>query len=445
MRNKALLVVGLLASLLLFVYLTNNDSRHFKWDRYTDFRHNDDEPFGCQLFDSIAAATLPNGYTVAKGEIDDVLDTIGGGRSLLLMELADSIDIDFAHRLDSFVRSGNKLMIVDHWFKSKYVIWGAMHLFQVDIFEEQMLRGSILNHSDMATLQMRDEASGQIDVSYAVASSFISYMCDSFEVTSTIQVPETIDGADYFDGTAIGPVENYSHGDTVEYVVTDFVASDSVGNVLSAKCKVGKGEVHIVATPLLFTNYGALDKEISRYLSFQLSQISDYPVVRVEIPEYDYSESENKVSPLYYMLGQPPLRWALYVLLAAVLLFMFFTARRRQRIIPPDNRPVNRNLQFVEMLGLLYYQRHDNRDMLSKKYTYFKEELRRRLMLDFGNEDEDAANVLKLAQATGMAEEELAGVIRSLRMNTSPERDENLDDSELTYLIDKMNDILKNI
>ena len=451
MKRNIWLVFAFLAVALLFVFLRSNEVREFEWDYSTRFLHSDDEPFGCQLFDSLAQATLPNGYTVTTDDIMDVTDSAGERRALLMIGTNESFTRDQIMRLDSFVRHGNKLMIVARHFDEPRVIWGTVSEYDANYFDRQTLKESIVEHKNIVRLRLEDGKETELDVSYAVASSFINSMTDSFNITATIQVPDTMKDAKDFSGTVVYPPHKKDSDDNVggqlaklHYIVEE-EGKNCGKNVVSAMYKFGDGEVHIVTNPLLFTNYGALDKDISKFLSFQLSQISDCHIYRLEKTVKYGEPEENKVSPLYYMLGQRPLRWAVYVLLAAALLFMAFTAKRRQRVIPPDTRPVNRNLQFVEMLGQLYFQSHDNRDMLTKKYTYFKEELRRRLMIDIGNEEEIRDNVRKLSQTTGLPEEEMAGVLHSLSMNTSDRQNEALGDEELQYLIDKMNNILKHI
>lgn len=72
--------------------------------------------------------------------------------------------------------------------------------------------------------------------------------------------------------------------------------------------------------------------------------------------------AQVQMSPFRYFLSQPPLRWALYLSMASILLFMIFTARRKQRAIPVIREPENKSLEFVELIGTLYYQKKDHAD-----------------------------------------------------------------------------------
>lgn len=167
---------------------------------------------------------------------------------------------------------------------------------------------------------------------------------------------------------------------------------------------------------MLFTNYGILDDECRDFVMRVLTQVADRPVVRTtaylsNIGKY----TEEEQSPLRYFLTQPPLRWAIYLTLLTIIIFMVFTARRRQRIIPIVEEPENRNREFVGLIATLYEQRRDYRDLVLKKFTYFAEELRREQHLDITDAADDDRNIGLLAQRTGINADEIATLIAELR------------------------------
>ncbi len=111
-----------------------------------------------------------------------------------------------------------------------------------------------------------------------------------------------------------------------------------------------------------------------------LSQMGGFPIVRTE--GYMKETAQVQMSPFRYFLSQPPLRWALYLSMVSILLFMIFTARRKQRAIPVIREPENKSLEFTELIGTLYYQKKDHADLVHKKFIYFAEELRREIQVD---------------------------------------------------------------
>ena len=171
----------------------------------------------------------------------------------------------------------------------------------------------------------------------------------------------------------------------------------------------GKGEVILASTPLLFTNYGVLDGKNAAYLFRILSQMGGFPIVRTE--GYMKETAQVQMSPFRYFLSQPPLRWALYLSMVSILLFMIFAARRKQRAIPVIREPENKSLEFAELIGTLYYQKKDHADLVRKKYLYFAEELRKEIQVDVEEVAEDERSFGRIARKTGMEAGEIAAFI----------------------------------
>lgn len=82
-----------------------------------------------------------------------------------------------------------------------------------------------------------------------------------------------------------------------------------------------------------------------------------------------------------YVLSQPPLQSAYYLMLLTLLLYFVVESKRRQRVIPVLKPLVNRSLQFVKTIGSLYFNQKNNTDLARKKIIYFKEFLRERYYL----------------------------------------------------------------
>lgn len=177
-------------------------------------------------------------------------------------------------------------------------------------------------------------------------------------------------------------------------------------------------------------------------LSFRiLSQMGGFSIVRTE--GYMKETAQAQMSPFRYFLSQPPLRWALYLSMVSILLFMIFTARRKQRAIPVIREPENKSLEFAELIGTLYYQKKDHADLVRKKYLYFAEELRREMQVDVEEVAEDERSFGRIARKTGMEAGEIAAFIREVRPVVYGGR--SISEEEMKRLIDKMNEIINHI
>ena len=127
--------------------------------------------------------------------------------------------------------------------------------------------------------------------------------------------------------------------------------------------------------------------------------------------------------------------------LLTVVLLLCFTARRRQRPIPVMSPPENRSLEFVKLIGTLYYQRETPSALLRKKYVYFADELQRCTGVDLLSETSADERADRLAEKTGADRTQLLALLTRLDAirAESPLR---ADDEEMKRLVDRMNDLL---
>ncbi len=204
--------------------------------------------------------------------------------------------------------------------------------------------------------------------------------------------------------------------------------ADSATNFVAIRW--GKGRFFIHTMPQVFSNYNMVDPENARYIAKALSYM---PVREIFWEEYytdatyagsranDYSDDlsetdslqlaenrtgenwdESRAYPMRkndqarendsifrFLLSEAALRWALYLTLAGLVLFVFFEAKRRQRIVPVIPPLANASLEFTETVGRLYYQHRDHKNIAEKKITYFLEIIRNRFYLNTNKMDND--------------------------------------------------------
>lgn len=216
--------------------------------------------------------------------------------------------------------------------------------------------------------------------------------------------------------------------------------SGSLIPAVALSYRVGQGEIILVSTPLLFTNYGVTDGHNATYIFRLLSRLSDLPLYRTQA--YGIGAQEQR-SPLRYFLSQPALRWALYLTVITLVLFIFFTARRRQRPIPIIRKPENRTLEFAQLIGTLYYQRRNHADLVAKHFCYFCETLRRTAQLDAEDPADDDILAHRLAQKTGMDELPIRRLLAQLRPIIASQQ--VVTEEQMKHYIDRMNELTNHL
>ena len=81
-------------------------------------------------------------------------------------------------------------------------------------------------------------------------------------------------------------------------------------------------------------------------------------------------------SPLRVLFNNPALATAYYTLILSIIIFMLIGIKRKQRIIPVIEPLKNTTLQFVDVVGTLYYQTGNHKNIADKKIQFFLEFIR---------------------------------------------------------------------
>lgn len=191
---------------------------------------------------------------------------------------------------------------------------------------------------------------------------------------------------------------------------TTVIAANEQYRPVTLRMKWGKGDIILNSTPLMFTNICLLSADNADFVSAQLSYL---PASELTWTEYYQLGRREITTPLRFILLNEPLRWAYYIALFSLVVFMLFELKRRQRIIPVIPPLANTTLEFVSTIGDLYHQNGDHKNIAEKKITYFLEQVRTKYALNT-NQLNDAFS-MALAKKTGKEEVEVTALIRAVR------------------------------
>ena len=134
----------------------------------------------------------------------------------------------------------------------------------------------------------------------------------------------------------------------------------------------GSGSIFLNSIPTGYTNLHILDTINYLYAERTLSILSDYDFL-IWDEYYKIGKPQGHGSPLRQILLVPAFRWAYWISLASILLFIIFHAKRKQRIIPIIESYKNSNKEYVETVGSLYYNTSSYKNIIDKKLLFFRE------------------------------------------------------------------------
>ncbi|MGF6850838.1 putative integral membrane protein [Chitinophaga sp. W3I9] len=188
------------------------------------------------------------------------------------------------------------------------------------------------------------------------------------------------------------------------------------------------GFIYLLLNPYTFTNYFLLHKQNVKALETQLSYlISDAGnVYWDDFYNSQHSAQSGDFSEWQVLMRYASMRWALWLSVILLLLYVVFESKRRQRIIPDKPAVNNTSLEFVDAIGQLYYQQHNNYNLAHKMIIHFMEYIRSSYYLNTNVlNDEFIASLARKSQVP-------EGDIRALlQMVHNIQLEENISDDDL--------------
>lgn len=418
--------------------------RQFQWE--PTFGHEDDQPFGCMVFDSIMVQTMPHGYTVKNETLSSlrhrgILDKPHGIVILTTDPIAGDVLINDILPL---VEQGNVVLVGadqiyaledtlglwfdwNNYFDIRYIAGKHLEKYPVnwvDTTDGYPVGSSLCRvYDEMVYRVIKIVGKGKRDKDGWV-----------FDKDTGVWLPPDVDEED--------SETEAKEPDTGKFVYKT-LATYGDDNIIAISTSQGKGELILLSAPLLMTNYAILNHDNGAVLIHRLmNRMKHLPVIRVG--SYKEEPFYEKESPFYVLLERPPLRWAIYLTLMGIVLYCIFTARRRQRVIPVIRQPQNGNLEFVRLIGTLYWQDANHQALLKKKLTYTAEEIYRQTGLDIMDSDGEKETIVQLARLTGMSANDLHVVISNVK-DAADNLSRAVSEAEMKTLIAELDKIVSKI
>jgi hypothetical protein len=213
------------------------------------------------------------------------------------------------------------------------------------------------------------------------------------------------------------------------------------GKPVLIETQYGKGSILIHRTPLAFTNMALLEEKNVDHLEKILDEI-DYNGIIYNVPpksKFPDGNGKEKKSPLQFILASPALSWAYYITMGCLLLFLFFNVKRRQAAIPIAPPKANSTLEFVDALSKIYYQKHNNTNIVKHKYRIFNTFIRTRYHINMIKDKAEFARVISMKSGINLKEVETL-----LKMMEAYSNIKELSDDQLIVLHKQLDNFYKN-
>lgn len=353
-----LVFVGLLL-VLYFVVQTSKPAESNKTSWASSFSSFHDQPYGTKLVHDLLIDIFPESEIrlIQKTAYQAVDSTFLSKKAYIVINNNFEIDKWDTGALLKFVHKGNHVLIAAENFSRS--LKDSLHF---------------LNETFSFSFDLKQEQAESQD-------STLANFSDS-ALQNTI-------GYNFYANNTKGFFNEYDDN------TTEVLATNNQGFANVIRIPHGTGSFILCSSPYLLTNYHLLYENHHDFISKVFSHIPEgTDILWDEYYKVDYQRAlamnnGSGSGDLSFILGEPELAWAWYLIVAAMLLYILVERKRKQRIIPIVKPHANLTVDFVRTIGGLYFQSQNHKNIAEKKIKVFLEYIRARYFLKTHNINQD--------------------------------------------------------
>jgi hypothetical protein len=351
MDKRSKIIIGLFVGVVILIILTEfTKPKPLDWrPSYTSYHK---KPFGGHILFQELKSIFPEGAALKNRPTYSVLTELDSTETSNYLIIGGHVDLDRT--------TIEKLLDYVHRGSSVFIATERLPRYLADTLNLSIQSTSTILEDSVRLSLTHKTFRGQ--------NAFIQRGSSKSHIKSLDSLNSTILGHARFTKDSLETLlDGESEWGQIEVEEVNFI-----------KTKLGKGHFYVHANPIAFTNYYMLyghSEYVSRCLSYLPEQATYWD---------DYLKDGRQIidSPLRYVLNQDALRWAYYLGVVGLLLFMIFRAKREQRIIPIVKPLENSSVAFAKTVGNLYFQHQDYADLIQKKINFFLAEIRANYHVD---------------------------------------------------------------
>ncbi|QNL50663.1 DUF4350 domain-containing protein [Olivibacter sp. SDN3] len=354
-----------IAGTLLGLYLIVEYNKPIPVDWTPTFNKSDKIPFGTYVLYHELPRLFSEGISSSRQSIYEALNNRTDNANLLIVSPKVNISNTDYERMKAYMADGHAIFIASHSFN--YAFLDSLNL----------------------AIQSRDVLFAKDSLNFRFTNSLLD--------SNKLYTYERGIGVHYF-----------SKFDTTKAVI---LARNNKDDANFLKYDFGKGSLFLLASPDFFSNYALLSQDGSTFASHALSYLSDQR--KLLFDEYQLLGTQGAQSILRVIFATPSLKWAYYLALFSMVLFILYEIKRRQRIIPVEDPMRNTSVEFAKVVGGVYYQQRDNKDIGHKKIIYLLNFIRTNYRLKTSELNEEFVDLL--THRSGVGRETIDKIIQEIK------------------------------
>lgn len=400
-RTIKIYIIFLVAMMALIVFVDANRPRPINWTPSFDI--NSKIPFGLKVFDQ------EKGHLFKKD-------------SLAQIRVTPYEFFDAHYDFDTLVNT----------YKIKGTFFSIDHYYTIDESSTDEIL-YFVSHGNDAFLSMNSFSQKLEDsLKFQIDNHFFN---DRIEVFLS---NKKIDEKEYQMKMGVSG-NHFSSFDTLKTTVIGYQKAEDSTFVNFVKIPYGQGNFYLHTQPFAFTNYYLLKDRNYQYAEKVLSYLPKGAVYWYPNKTYNTGVSN---SPMRFVLTNEGLKWAWYIFLIGMIIFMIFNARRKQRIIPIIKPLENTTVDFTKTIGNLYFQEGNHDTIMEKKIIFFLEKLRQDYLIDTQKLEDDF--IKRVHQKTGKDIALIEKAVMLIKRQRKTFKSTEADLIELNSVLEKILDVNSN-
>lgn len=382
-RTFTIVFFCFLAVVLVLFFYFNFRNKRYNW--YENYKAESDQPYGTAFIMKLLEKETPGSFTYnTKKPLREVLTPSLQNSAYVFIGNGIFFDSTDAEALVNFIARGNDAFIACE--------------FAHNLIIRQVLTNECTEEvSYFNTKTITVQANFYNPAFYTTTPYSFSYRMQDEDIENTWH---------YLDPSMLC--------DSVKSLVPLGYLEPSHVNFF--KIPYGEGNLYIHTNPVMFSNYFMAKEENLPYASSAFSHLKYDDLIWDEFSKIPmrYYGNDLRNSPLYFMMQQPSLRYAWWVLLVSIILYILFVAKRKQKIIPVMEPRTNTSLQFINTIASLHYHHQNHSDMARKKMRHFLHHVRTRYNLS--TQKTDDVFIRKLSLKSDVSEQDIQTIFDHYRV-----------------------------
>lgn len=364
--SRSLVIFSLLIAVLIaaFIYYKNNFFPKYNWE--PDYRTKSEQPYGLKLIYS----TIKNNHatTIIYNQSYYLLDTTASNSSLVFIGDDCYIDSTSSANIIRYVEKGNIVLISSNY--------SPLEILRCFIPAKDTIYGF---DGGMDSLISLDFSADSVPF-----KKKINFHYQQFKDTVS----------NYWNYYRSG----YYRDSLTHYNFRPIsFLNDSNVNAFYFQC--GKGKFIVHANPLLFTNYYMIRQNGYEHANNLLSKLHKGLVYWDDHTSSQPNNEDSKkarANPLKFLFSHPYLKWAWYLFLVTIILYLIFRSKREQRVIPLMPVNTNASVEYTKAIGTLYFQSRGHTHIANEMFILFLSEIRSRYNLSTDIAEKELVELLSI-------------------------------------------------